>query len=304
MSPRDPRLWGRPRAGVAWIMSILYDSGLRPIDFLLHPTDLSEASERAFHHALAVAIRQGAQFTLLHAMGRRTTDNWPGFPSVRSKLAQWKAAGTLDGLADRKRQASVSKVEVDVRDPVAASLQYIDRNAVDMIVLGTTGRRGLARLVRAPRGELLARRSKLMTLFVPDGARAFVDGATGEVTLNRILIPVDPATDPRPAMIRAVNAAALLDDPALEITLLHMGDGDELATTELPELPFCRWNAMQRSGNTVQGILEAAEDIQADAIYMTTTWSKAGFGRIEGGVTEGVLAGAPCPVVAVPVEKS
>ena len=73
-------------------MSVIFDSGLRPPDFVLHPTDLSEASERAFHHALAIAIRLGAQFTLLHALGRRATDNWPGFPSVRSKLGQWKAA--------------------------------------------------------------------------------------------------------------------------------------------------------------------------------------------------------------------
>jgi nucleotide-binding universal stress UspA family protein len=285
-------------------MSVIFDSGLRPPDFVLHPTDLSEASERAFHHALAVAIRLGAQFTLLHALGRRATDNWPGFPSVRSKLAQWKAAGTLDGLSERTRQASVSKIEVDIRDPVAASLQYIERNAVDMIVLGTTGRKGLARLVRAPRAELLARRSKLLTLFVPDGGRVFVDGNTGEVTLKRILIPVDPATDPRPAMVRAVNAATLLDDADLEITLLHIGEGSELESTELPDLPFCRWNAMQRSGDTVPRILETAEELEADAIYMTTTWSKTGFGRVEGGVTEGVLAGAPCPVMAVPVGRT
>lgn len=284
-------------------MSLLFDSGPRPIESVLHPTDLSEASERAFHHALAVSIRLGAEFTLLHAMGRRATDNWPEFPAVRAKLSEWRAAGTLDELAEKHRKASVSKIEVDIRDPVAASLQFIDRNSVDMIVLATTGRRGLARLVRAPRGELLARRSKLLTLFVPDGAKAFVDGDTGAVTLNRILIPVDPATDPRAAMVRAVDAAALLDDPALEITLLHIGRGAELESTELPELPYCRWNAMQRRGEIVPGILETAEDLNADAIYMTTTWSRAGFGRVEGGVTEGVLAGAPCPVVAVPVER-
>jgi len=35
-------------------------------------------------------------------------------------------------------------------------------------VFGTTGRKGLARLVRAPRAEMLARQSRLLTLFVPD----------------------------------------------------------------------------------------------------------------------------------------
>jgi len=46
-----------------------------------------------------------------------------------------------------------------------------------------------------------------------------------------------------------------------------------------------------------------SDEISADAIYMSTTWSKAGFGRVEGGVTERVLAGALCPVAAVPVDR-
>lgn len=280
---------------------ILFEAGPKPVDFVLHPTDLSEASERAFHHALAVSIRVGAQFTLLHAVGRRVTDNWPGFPSVRAKLAQWKAAGTLDGLEERTRQTSVSKVELDIRDPVAACLHYIDRNSVDLVVLATTGRRGLARLVRPPRAELLARKTRLTTLFVPDGGRTFVDGSTGEVTLRRILIPIDPVTDPRPAMLYAVNAAALLDDPQLEITLLHVDDGGEPQHTEVPDLPFCRWTVMRRTGDVVPTILQAADEIDADAVYMTTTWSRPAFGTIVGGVTEAVLAGAPCPVVTVPV---
>ena len=79
-------------------MSILSHSSHVTGDFVLHPTDLSEASETAFHHALAIAIRNGAQFTLLHAIGRRATDSWPGFPRVRDTLAKWRAAGTTAGL--------------------------------------------------------------------------------------------------------------------------------------------------------------------------------------------------------------
>ena len=75
-------------------VSLLFDSGERQVDFVLHPTDLSQASERAFDHALAIAIRHGPQFTLLHAVGRRTTDNWAEFPSVRSRIAEWRSAGT------------------------------------------------------------------------------------------------------------------------------------------------------------------------------------------------------------------
>ena len=282
-------------------MSLLFDSGERRVDFVLHPTDLSQAAERAFDHALAIAIRNGSQFTILHANGRRATDNWSDFPSVRAKLGRWRSAGTLQGMEDRVRQSSVSKVDADVRNPIVASKQYIHRHAVDMLVAATEGRSGLARIIKPSTAEKLARETKLFTLFVPAEGRRFVDGDTGHVTLKRILVPVDPATDPRPAMARAVRSAALLDDPSLEITLLHVGDGVEASISDVPELPFCKWHVEQRRGHPVEQILATADDISADAIYMTTTWSKAGFGKIEGGVTEGVLSGAACPVAAIPV---
>lgn len=285
-------------------MNILIDDQPGRIDFVLHPTDLSQASEQAFHHALALAVRNAAQFTLLHAMGRRATDNWPGFPSVRSKLAQWRNAHGLDLIEDRVRRSSVSKVEVKVRDPVAACVQYIERNPVNLIVLATEGRRGLARLVRASRAEALARESRLLTLFVPDAARPFVDGDTGHVTLRRILIPVHPDTDPRPAMIQALQLATLLDDPKIEVTLLHVGDGDDEVASSVPHLPFCQWKVLQRPGDPVDQILGVAEYLQSDAIVMTTKWKKGGFGRSGSGVTESVLAEAPCPLLAVPVDGS
>lgn len=284
-------------------MSLLIDPKDGPVDFVLHPTDLSEASLVAFHHALALAIRRGAQFTLLHAVGRRATDNWVDFPSVRHTLATWRRAGTTGHLEDRIRRSSISKLEVPVRDPVAACREYTEGHPVDMIVLATEGRSGLSRLIRASRAERLAREAGLFTLFVPAGCRPFVDGTTGTVTLRRILVPIDPATDPRPAMLRAVQSAALLDDPSLEITLLHVqtDDAAEIPSTEAPELPYCKWSVeVHRSDDVVRTILDAADEGSADAIYMPTSWSKPGLVRGTGGVTEAVLRGAPCPVAVVP----
>ncbi len=270
---------------------------------MLHPTDLSEASERAFHHALAIAVRESAQFTLLHAIGRRATDNWPGFPSVRGKLSDWRSAGTLEDLESRAKRVSVSKIEVDIRDPVAACLEYIGRHAVDMIVLATADRGGLTRLLRASRAERLARESRIFTLFVPEGGRYFVDAQTGSVDLRRILVPVDAKTDPRPAMIRAVSVAALLEDPDWEITLLHVSDDEEEAMAmDVPDLPFCRWNVVRRSGDPAEEIIQVADELPADAVYMSTNWSRTRLGRSEGTVTEEVIAAAICPVAAVPVE--
>lgn len=282
-------------------MSLLVDAPDRPVDFVLHPTDLSEASLVAFHHALAIAIRCSAQLTLLHAVGRRQTDSWLGFPSVRDTLARWRSAGSTRGIEDRIRRSSVTKLEVPIPDPVAACHDYLARNSVNLIVLATEGRRGLSRLLGAPRAERLARESGLTTIFVPSGARPFVAGDTGDVTLTRILVPVSPETDAHPAMLFAVRSAALLDDPALEITLLHVGDGDDSAARAIPDLPYCKWSALRRTGEPAAQILAVAEEVEADAICMATSWNPSRLRRRDYGVTERVLQGATCPVAAIPV---
>jgi len=282
-------------------VSVLIEQRDTTIQSVLHPTDLSEASLTAFHHALAIAIRRGVEFTLLHAVGKRSTDSWAGFPAVRETLARWREHGSTSGLEKTIRQSTVNKLEVPIRDPVAACLEHLDRHPTDMIVLATEGR-SASRLLRASRAEELARQARLFTLFVPAGGRPFVSGETGRVGLRKILLPVDPATDPRPAMLRAVQAAALLDDPSLEITLLHVGDADEISSTDVPHLPFCRWNVLVRRGHdAVGGILGAAEEIEADAVYMSSSWRKPGWVGAKGGVTERVIQSAPCPVAVVPV---
>ena len=139
-----------------------------------------------------------------------------------------------------------------------------------------------------------------MTLFVPAEGRPFVDGATGAVNLRRILLPMDPGTDARPAMVRAVRSAALLGDRDLEIVLLHVSEEEAPRASDAPQLPYCRWTVMERPGEVVPEILAAAAELEVDAIYLATTWSKGGVGRSGGDVTESVIAGASCPVMAVP----
>jgi hypothetical protein len=92
----------------------------------------------------------------------------------------------------------------------------------------------------------------------------------------------------------------LLDDPALEVTLLHVGDGDDPTARAVADLPYCKWSALRRSGEPAAQILAVAEEVGADAIYMSTSWNPSRLGRGDHGVTERVLHGATCPVAAIP----
>jgi nucleotide-binding universal stress UspA family protein len=286
-------------------VSIVFDSARSKIESVLHPTDLSPPSLSAFHHALAIAIHTGAELTLLHAVARRTKDGSVDFPQVRNTLARWRKAGTTRSLEEKIRATTIRKIEASDKDPVAACTAYMEQEHVDMIVLATGQRTGLAKLARPSKAEALVRESRRYTLFVPAGARPIVSAETGTVTLRRILLPVHPATDPKPAMMRAVQSATLLDDPDLEVTLLHIGAEPEEREMDLPQLPYCQWRALARPGrDAAAGILEAAAEIEADAIYMASSWQKPGLASKVGGVTEAVLERATCPVAVVPSEAA
>ena len=55
------------------------------VQTIVHPTDFSAASERAFAHALGVAILRRASLTILHVGSESQTD-WSRFPGVRAML--------------------------------------------------------------------------------------------------------------------------------------------------------------------------------------------------------------------------
>lgn len=91
---------------------------------VMHPTDLSEASERAFAHALAIALLRKARLTLFNASRDFDGESWTRFPSVMRTLRRW---GILDEQSDRgdvfrKLDVRIKKVGVGAADPVKAIL--------------------------------------------------------------------------------------------------------------------------------------------------------------------------------------
>src|SRR5262249_50684856 len=80
------------------------------IKSVLHPTDFSEGSRVAFHHALKAAILAKAKLTLFNVSADGAGD-WADFPGVRETLERWgllppgsprSAVGEQLGIAARK----------------------------------------------------------------------------------------------------------------------------------------------------------------------------------------------------------
>lgn len=263
---------------------------------IFHPSDFSKASELAFAHALAIALIRKTELVIMHA-GRGRVDDWSRFPPVRKTLENWNvlAPGSPRSAVFEKLSVRVAKVS-ERGDPVTASVHQIEEHKPDLVVLATRGRHGLPRWVKPSIAQAIASRTKAMTLFVPRGCRGIVS-LDGVIQLRRILIPVDHQPSAQEALLRAVRAAEIFGDEPVEIQLLHV-NGDASPQLSRPESQGCIWKELRREGDVVATILDVANE--ADLIVMATEGRHGFVDAVRGSVTEQVIRGAPCPVLAVP----
>ncbi len=280
-----------------------HSSPLPPlVEFVVHPTDFSPASERAFVHALAIALLRQTHLALLHA-GKDEHVRWNDFPQVRATLERWNLLQPDSAREDVVAELGVrvSKHLLSGRSPVDALLSYLDREPADLLVVATDGREGLARWLHGSVAETMARRSKTMTLFVPNQApRGFVSPADGSLALANVLVPVDRSPDPGAAVEFARRVAEVAADERATITLLHVGA--EHGMPHIAPADGQRWTfaGMVRDGDPVEQILAAADEVKADLIVMPTAGRAGVFDVLRGSTTERVLRRAPCPLLAVP----
>ena len=268
------------------------------VNSIFHPSDFSKASELAFAHALAIALIRKTELVILHA-GRGQLDDWAQFPPVRKTLERWQvlAPGSPRSAVYEKLAIRVTKVVRTRGNPVQASLEHIDKQKPDLVVLATAARRGLPLWLKPSVAQAIAQRTNAMTLFVPSGCRGIVS-LDGTIQLRRILIPVDHEPNAQEAVIRAVRAAEAFGDDAVEILLLHVNSGGSMPQLYRPESKSCVWKEVCRAGDVVEKILDAAHE--ADLIVMATEGRQGFVDAIRGSVTEQVVRGAPCPCLAVP----
>src|SRR5580698_1652878 len=150
--PREPMASRLPQAG-----------GTTMANFkrILVPTDFTETSDRAIDYALSLAERLGSSVTIMHAYEIPII----GFPDgalvatadIATQIANASRAG-LDSAVSRRQGAKV-KIDGILRDGVAWEEinKVADEIVADLIVIGTHGRRGIARALRGSVAENVIR---------------------------------------------------------------------------------------------------------------------------------------------------
>ena len=135
--------------------------------------DFGEPSRAALEQAAALARRFEAELTLVHvvALPPPTADEVltsQTLAEVQAKeeeqiLARWRAD------AEERARRSV-RTRLLTGDPAAEILRHVRDDRCDLVVVGTHGRTGVARLVLGSVAERVARRSPCAVLVVHDSA--------------------------------------------------------------------------------------------------------------------------------------
>ncbi|TFG64732.1 MAG: universal stress protein, partial [Gemmatimonadales bacterium] len=153
------------------------------IEKILFPTDLSESSLRAFPLATHLAELHGSDIHMFHAYVLHplaAIDNdelYPGEEEARRALEE-----SLTDVAWNRVVHSVGRAA----HAAPAILDYANEHNVDLIVMGSHGRRGFRRLLLGSVTEEVVRLATCPVLVIRDDPAVTVPTA-----INRVLVPVD-----------------------------------------------------------------------------------------------------------------
>jgi nucleotide-binding universal stress UspA family protein len=268
---------------------------------ILHPTDLSEMSGLALAHALAISLAAKSKLHLLH-VSPHDTDAGATFPLVRRILAQWGASEENEApwSIASKLGIEVHNTHIKRQEPVQGILSYLHQVSCDLMVLATHGGDGFHHWLRGSVSETASRHSLIPTLFITSGARGFTDPITGDVSIRRILVPIDFSPAPGNAIKTVHRMTKLLTGGSHYILhLLHVGRSEPtLRVTAVDGFPLPR--VILRSGNVPTTIIDAAIEFDVDLIAMPTAGRHGVLDALRGSTTERVIRHAPCPVFAIP----
>lgn len=293
---------------------------------ILYPTDFSEHAEKAFPHALFLAEEFGAELHMFHAVVLHAADPanpelaFPDLEAAYEEIHDW-AADRMEEEAPEERRPAVEVVKAQDRGvaPAPTIVEYAVNRDVDLVVMGTHGRRGVRRMLLGSVAEEVLRTVPCPVLTVRPG-----EGRETPHRPERILVPVDfsdysdlalergaelarrtgarldvlhvipEISYPDPyfadaAAIRAMTKAAQEQVPeALREKVSRVVAGDDVEVETHMEV-----------GSPAATIVDVATERESDMIVISSH-GRTGLKRMFlGSVAEGVVRRATCPVLTV-----
>jgi len=137
------------------------------VNLVLCPVDFSEPGNAALHFASVLASEAGARLLIVHV-----EETLPEYPADIDGFGMGVAESNRKRSADQLAsiQPTIKGVEFEQRIlkgvPGREILRFAEKEKVDLIVMGTHGRRGLSRLLMGSVAEWVVRRAKCPVLTV------------------------------------------------------------------------------------------------------------------------------------------
>jgi nucleotide-binding universal stress UspA family protein len=279
---------------------------------ILFPTDFSECAQGALPHAIRLAELHDADLRLLHVLVLHATS---AIEAIEPFPGEDDAKEALEATARHRGGARVTHHVTRAIEAAPAILDDADAHRIDLIVIGSHGRRGIRRLLLGSVAEEVLREAECPVLIV----RQEKEPST-EVDVKRILIPLDFSKHTALALDYARELAdgfgASLDllhvvevptypdfyvpfSAALETTAVRQDARDRLEVLADPLRAAHDVGTHVKVGRTALEVTEFAENGGHDLIVLPSH-GYSGLERVLlGSVAEGVLRRTPCPVLTV-----
>ncbi|MBE0617747.1 MAG: universal stress protein [Proteobacteria bacterium] len=283
---------------------------------VLCPVDWSDHAILALKYAAAGAREFGARLTVLHG----ETFELPRYfvRSEADRLAgelQRARAGAHAALADHVRQilgdvaeSLAPQCRVVELHPVEAILTEIEREGVDLVVLGTRGLGGLQRLLLGSVAENVLRHASVPVFTVRQREHDFIDvSASGPLPeIDRILCPVNGSPVSGGALRAAASVAERFGAALQVLRVREDGEGDfDVGAWVRAQLGSARPAELTaREGDPAEEILAEARLRRADLLVVGGARRPALQAAFFGSTTEALVRHAPAPVLVVPADTA
>lgn len=280
---------------------------------ILLPTQFSPACEKAREHARIIAERTGAQIHVLHVQVMHANEwGWGGVVPAQIDNEQALSEAASSGLArfctpigDRAVPATTSDISA-----AAAIVRYADDNDIDLILMGTHGRKGLAQLFLGSEAAEVTRAASVPVMVVGG------EHTAPAPSYRTILCGFDFSAH---ALGALDEAARLARAHSARLIIAHVVDSRPLPpyqtdSIEAAEVDHARqalqtrlanaglddinWEIIVSAGAPWRELNDMARELGADLIIMGTAGLSGLDHLLLGSVTERVMRAAPCPVLA------
>lgn len=282
------------------------------LESILFPTDFSAASHAALPFAESLARLYGSTILVAHSIAPEphqevVMDRLPAQDDVPWDDARRKLEDFTKDPSFREIPTRVLLDRGDVGDVIPA---MIDEQKVDLVVLGTHGRRGVSKLILGSGAEKIYRSASCPVMTVGPKVRG-----SESWKLRRILCPVDISEDPAAILQYALSLA---EENQSEFILLeaiplvpwqHRAEVQQESCRALESLipeqsrDWCVPQCVVRWEHPAEAILREAEERNVDLIVMSVHKSHVSSlsAHLPWPVASEVVSQAPCPVLTVRV---